>query len=77
MLEIMGGKRLVINMIANIVAFVVQFGINFVLTPHIVRTLGSEGYGFVQLSNHIEEISSRIRQLVGSVGSLECLGVSD
>lgn len=29
MLEIMGGKRLVINMIANIVAFVVQFGINF------------------------------------------------
>ena len=41
MLEIMGGKRLVINMIANIVAFVVQFGINFVLTPYIVRTLGN------------------------------------
>lgn len=49
----MGGKRLAINMIANIVAFVVQFGINFVLTPYIVRTLGSEAYGFVQLSNNV------------------------
>lgn len=49
----MGGKRLAINMIANIVAFVVQFGINFVLTPYIVHTLGSEAYGFVQLSNNV------------------------
>lgn len=49
----MGGKRLAVNMIANIVAFVVQFGINFVLTPYIVRTLGSEAYGFVQLSNNV------------------------
>ena len=49
----MGGKRLAINMIANIVAFVVQFGINFLLTPYIVHTLGSEAYGFVQLSNNI------------------------
>lgn len=49
----MGGKRLAINMIANVVAFVVQFGINFLLTPYIVRTLGSEAYGFVQLSNNV------------------------
>lgn len=49
----MGGTRLAINMIANVVAFVVQFGINFVLTPYIVRTLGSEAYGFVQLSNNV------------------------
>lgn len=49
----MGGKRLVVNMIANIVAFIVQFGINFVLTPYIVRTLGSEAYGFIQLSNNV------------------------
>lgn len=49
----MSSKRLAINMIANIVAFVVQFGINFVLTPYIVRTLGSEAYGFVQLSNNV------------------------
>ncbi|RGP01735.1 lipopolysaccharide biosynthesis protein [Bifidobacterium pseudocatenulatum] len=49
----MGGKRLAINFIANAVAFAVQFGINFILTPFIVKSLGSEAYGFVQLSNNI------------------------
>lgn len=49
----MGNRRLAINMIANITAFIVQFGINFLLTPYIVRILGSEAYSFVQLSNNI------------------------
>lgn len=49
----MGGKRLAVNMIANIVAFIVQFGVNFVLTPYIVQALGSAAYGFVQLSNNV------------------------
>ena len=47
-----GNKRLAINMIANVIAFGVQFGINFVLTPYIINTLGSEAYGFVPLANN-------------------------
>ncbi|WP_204468553.1 lipopolysaccharide biosynthesis protein [Bifidobacterium pullorum] len=39
-------------MIANVIAFGVQFGINFVLTPYIIKTLGSEAYGFVPLANN-------------------------
>ena len=39
-------------MIANVIAFGVQFGINFVLTPYIINTLGSEAYGFVPLANN-------------------------
>lgn len=40
-------------MIANVVAFCVQFGVNFFLTPYIVKQLGSEAYGFVTLSFNI------------------------
>lgn len=45
-------RRLAINMIANVIAFGVQFGISFVLTPYIINTLGSEAYSFVPLANN-------------------------
>lgn len=44
-------KRLSINIIAQIISFSVQFGINFFLTPFIVSKLGTEAYGFIGLSN--------------------------
>lgn len=46
-------KQLAINMIANLVAFCVQFGINFFLTPYLIKQIGSEAYGFVTLSFNI------------------------
>lgn len=45
-------KRLAVNMVANVIAFGVQFGVSFVLTPYIIRTLGSEAYGFIPLANN-------------------------
>ncbi|PWG64448.1 oligosaccharide flippase family protein [Bifidobacterium callitrichidarum] len=53
-------KQLAINMVANIVAFCVQFGVNFFLTPYIVKQLGSEAYGFVTLSFNIAGFASII-----------------
>ena len=44
-------KRLSINIIAQIVSFSVQFGINFFLTPFVVKKIGTDAYGFVGLSN--------------------------
>lgn len=44
-------KRLSINIIAQIVSFAVQFGVNFFLTPFVVGKLGTEAYGFIGLSN--------------------------
>ncbi|HCL03260.1 MAG TPA: hypothetical protein DHW61_12775 [Lachnoclostridium phytofermentans] len=44
-------KRLAINMIAQIIAFTVNLGISFFLVPFIVKYIGSEAYGFVNLSN--------------------------
>lgn len=38
-------------MIANFVAFAIQFGINFLFTPYLIRTIGKEAYSFFPLAN--------------------------
>lgn len=48
----MKNKQLVINMIANIFAFVVNIGINFFFTPYLIRTIGKEAYSFFPLANN-------------------------
>ncbi len=63
------GKRLAINMIANVIAFGVQFGINFVLTPYIINTLGSEAYGFVPLANNFLSYISIVTVALNSMAS--------
>lgn len=44
-------KSLALNLAANFITYVVVFGINFFLSPYIVRTVGVEAYGFVSLAN--------------------------
>ena len=51
-------QMLVINMIANATSFIVAFGINFFLSPYIVRTVGVEAYGFVGLANSFVSYAS-------------------
>lgn len=62
-------KRLIINMLANALAFTVQFGINFFLTPYIVSTLGSEAYGFIPLVNNIIGYASIITVALDSISA--------
>lgn len=45
-------KRLSINIIAQFLSFTVQFGINFFLTPFIVKKLGADAYGFIGLASN-------------------------
>lgn len=45
-------KRLMINILATIVAFVVNMGISFFLTPYVVEHIGVESNGFVSLANN-------------------------
>lgn len=40
-------------MLSSIVAFVLNLGINFFLTPYVVKRLGIEAYGFLRLSTDI------------------------
>ncbi|MDO4924785.1 MAG: MATE family efflux transporter [Turicibacter sp.] len=47
-------KRMIINLIASLIAFIVSTGINFLLTPYITDTVGgTAAYGFVGLANNI------------------------
>lgn len=62
-------KRLAINMIANVLAFGVQFGVSFVLTPYIIRTLGAEAYGFVPLANNFIGYTNIITVALNSMAS--------
>lgn len=48
----MNNKRLAINMIATLFSFCVTMGINFILSPFIISTVGKEAYGFVGLANN-------------------------
>ena len=54
----MTNKRLSINMAANLLAFVINIGINFFLTPYIIKTVGTESYGFVGLANNFVNYAS-------------------
>jgi len=49
----MKNKQLTINFIANIVAFIINIALTFILTPYIVSKVGSEAYGFVPLANNM------------------------
>ena len=49
----MKNKQLYINIISNGLSFLVQFCINFYLTPYLVNNLGSETYGFIPLVNNL------------------------
>lgn len=62
-------KRLAVNMIANIIAFGVQFGVSFVLTPYIINTLGAEAYGFVPLANNFIGYTNIITVALNSMAS--------
>lgn len=46
-------KRLGINLIATLMSFLITAGINFFLTPYVVRHLGAAAYGFVTLATNV------------------------
>lgn len=52
MLFLNNNKQLIINMSASLFAYVVLLGINFLLSPYIVKNVGVDAYGFVGLANN-------------------------
>lgn len=65
----MAKKQLAINMLANIVAFLIQFGINFFFTPYLIRTVGKEAYGFFPLANSFISYASIFTIALNSMAS--------
>ncbi|MBT1182127.1 lipopolysaccharide biosynthesis protein [Bifidobacterium sp. CP2] len=62
-------RRLAVNAIATSLAFAVQVGVNFVLTPYIIHTLGITAYGFIPLVNSIVGYSGIFTAALNSVAS--------
>lgn len=44
-------KQLTINLVASILAFIINMGIGFFLTPYVIKNIGVEAYGFVSLGS--------------------------
>lgn len=60
-------KQLAINIFASFTTYFVQFAINLILTPYIVKSLGVEAYGFVTLSTQIIGYTSLITIALNSM----------
>lgn len=60
-------KQFVINMTAQVVGFVVNIGISFLLTPFIVKSVGSESFGFVGLANNFVSYAQVITVALNSM----------
>jgi len=62
-------KRLSINLFAQIFAFAVGFIINFLLTPFVIKKLGTEAYGFIGLANNFVSYTSLITIALNSMAA--------
>lgn len=69
MLTLSPKKQYAINVSAGLVYFVLNFVISFFLSPFIVRTLGVEANGFIQLANNFIQYASIIMVAINSMSS--------
>ena len=60
-------KQMAVNMIAAIVSFGINIGINFFLTPYLVKELGTEAYGFIGLANNFVQYASIVTAALNSM----------
>ena len=52
--------QIVINMLFSVVAFILNIGISFFITPYITKQFGAEAYGFVKLANDFTNYASLV-----------------
>ena len=62
-------NQIAINMVFSIVAFVLNLGISFFITPYITKQFGAEAYGFVKLANDFTNYASLVSIALNSMAS--------
>ncbi len=65
----MNKKRLLINLISNIISFTLQLGISFILTPIITEKVGDAAYGFIGLANNFVSYANIFTVIINSMAS--------
>ena len=56
-----------INIIASIVSFGVTIGINFFLTPYLVKEVGTDAYGFIGLANNFVQYATIVTTALNAI----------
>lgn len=62
-------NQIAINMVFSIVAFILNLGISFFITPYITNQFGAEAYGFVKLANDFTSYASLVSIALNSMAS--------
>ncbi len=62
-------KQLLVNLIASVVVFLIQFFISFWLSPFVVEQLGEEAYGFITLANNFTQYATLVAVSINSMSS--------
>lgn len=62
-------KRIAVNMVFSVIAFALNLGISFFITPYITAQFGSEAYGFVKLANDFSSYASILSIALNSMAS--------
>ena len=62
-------KQLVVNIGTNLLSFLMNCIINFLITPYIVEQLGSEANGFVKLANDFANYATLLTVALNSMAS--------
>lgn len=62
-------KQLFINIFSNIISFLLQMGISFLLTPIIVEKVGDAAYGFIGLANNFVSYASIFTVAINSMAN--------
>lgn len=64
-----GSVQIAINMVFSIIAFLLNLGISFFITPYITKHFGSEAYGFVKLASDFTGYASLVSIALNSMAS--------
>lgn len=68
-MEKSANKAIALNMIANVLSFLVSLAISFFLTPYITKNVGMEAYGLVGLANSFINYITVISAALNSMAS--------
>lgn len=62
-------RQLAINMVFSVIAFVLNLGVGFFITPYITSQFGSDAYGFVKMANDVSSYASLFSIALNSMAS--------
>ncbi len=65
----MNVKKMLVNMGASVISFIVALLISFVLSPYVVSQLGEEAYGFQNLANNFVSYATLVTTAVNAMAS--------